>query len=71
MTHREILYRPNLNGGFKIPSIHRDLPVAALDPPLGTLDPLSSTFSSLSPALVLFRAELWIDDPIQSRTVDR
>ena len=45
--------------------------MAALDPPLGALDPPSSTFSGLSPALILFRAELWIDDPVQSRTVDQ
>ena len=61
-VHREILYRPDPNGGSKIPSIHWDQPVAALDPPLGALDPPSSTFSGLSPALILFRAGLWIDE---------
>ena len=71
VVHREILCRPNPNGGSEIPSIHRDPPVAALDPPLGALDLPSSTFSGLSPALILFRAELWIDDPVQSRIVDR
>ena len=67
----EILCKPNPNGGSEILSIHRDLPVAALDPPLGAFDPPLSTFSGLSPALILFRAELWIDDPVQSLTVDR
>ena len=71
MVHWEILYRPDPNGGSEILLIHRDLPLAAFDPPLGALNPPSSTFSGLSPALILFRAELWIDDPVQSRTVDR
>ena len=69
--HREILCRPDPHGGSEIPLIYRDPPVAALDPPLGAFDPPSSTFSGLSPALILFRAKLWIDDPVQSRTVDR
>ena len=69
--HREILCRSNPNGGSEIPSIYRDQPLAALDPPLGALNPPLSIFSGLSPALILFRAELWIDDPVQSRTVDR
>ena len=42
----------------EISSIHRDPPVAALDPPLGVLNLTSSTFSDLSPALILFRAEM-------------
>ena len=62
--HREILCRPDLNGGSEILSIYRDPSLAALDPSLGTLDPPLSTFSGLSPALILFRAELWIDDPV-------
>ena len=53
-----------------IPSIHRDPSLAALDPLLGTLDLLSNTFSGLSPALILFKAEQFINDLIQSRTVD-
>ena len=64
ILHREILYRPNPNGGSEILLIYRDLLVAALDPPLGALDPSLSTFSGLSPALILFRAELWINDPV-------
>ena len=67
----EILYKPDPNGESEIPSIYRDPPMAALDPLLDALDPPSSTFSDLSLALILFRAELWIDDPVQSRTVDR
>ena len=69
--HWKILYRPDLNGGSEIPLIHQDPPLTALDPLLGALNPPLSTFPSLSPALILFRAKLWIDDPVQSRTVNR
>ena len=68
--HREILYRPDPNSGSEILSIYRDPPLGAFDPSLGTFDLPLSTFSGLSPALVLFRAELSIDDLVQSRTVD-
>ena len=68
--HREILCRPNPNGGFEIPSIHQDPSLAALDPTLGALNPPSSTFSGFSPALIVIKAKLWIDDPVQSRIVD-
>ena len=56
--YREILCRPDPNGGSEIPSIYRDPPVATLDPPLGALDPPSSTFFGHNPALILFRAKL-------------
>ena len=49
----EILFVPNPNSKSEILSIYRDLPLTALDPPL-------STFSSLSPALILVRARPWI-----------
>ena len=52
VVHREILYRPNPNGGSEILSIYRDLPVAALDLLLSALDPPSSIFSDFSPALI-------------------
>ena len=51
--YREILCGPNLNGGSKIPSIYRNLPLSALNQPL-------NTFSGLSPALILVRAGLSI-----------
>ena len=68
--YREILYGPNPNGGSEISSIQQDLPLGALDLPFGALDPHLSTFSGLNPALILFRVGLWIDDPVQSWTVD-
>ena len=70
LVHREILYRPNPNGGSEIPSIHRDPSLAAFDSSLGVFNPPSSTFSGFSAALILFGAGLWINDPVQSRTVD-
>ena len=68
--HWEILCKPDPNGGSEIPSIYRDPLLAALDPTFGAFHPPLSTFSGLSPALILFRAELWIDDSVQSRTLD-
>ena len=68
--YREILCRPDPNGRSKILSIYRDLFLAALDLLLGALDLPLSTFSGLSPALILFKAKLWIDNLVQSRTVD-
>ena len=53
--HWEILCGPDPKSGSEIPSIHRD-------PPLGALDPPSSTFPGLNPALILFRAGLWIHE---------
>ena len=51
----EILCRPDPKGRSEIPSIYQD-------PSLGALDPASSTFPGLSPALILFKAGLWIHE---------
>ena len=58
IDHREILCGPNPKDGSEIRLIHRDLSLGALDPP-------SSTFPGLSPALILFRAGLWINKYIE------
>ena len=71
VIHRKILCRPDPNSGSEIPLIHQDLPLAAFDPPLSASNLPLSTISGLSPALIMFRAKLWIDDPVQSRIVDR
>ncbi len=53
LIYWEILCRPDPNGGSEISSIH-------YDPALSTFDQPLSTFSGLSPALILVRAGLWI-----------
>ena len=56
--YQEILYRSNLNGGSEIPLIHRDPSLTAFDLSLDAFDPPSSTFSGLSPSLILFSPKL-------------
>lgn len=66
----EILCGPNLNSRSEMPLIYWDLPLGLFNPFLSAINSPSSTFSGLSPALIIFKAKLWIDYPIHSQAID-